>query len=118
MRDRQPDRQKERDTHREGERHRERETEALTDAFSQALRKTDYSYSFTPLAEMLKILWCLHLHVCTVLLQFSFDPSLWWILFLSTATIKGVRLVFSHIASGFPHHVIMHPNTFQCFLKV
>ena len=40
------------------------------------------------------------LRVCTGLLQFSFDPSVWWPLLLSTATLKGhVRFHTSRQAS-------------------
>jgi len=38
--------------------------------------------------------------------SFSSDPSLWWPLFISTATIKGHAQVF-RVISGFPYQVII-----------
>ena len=43
--------------------------------------------------------------------RFSFDPSLWWPLLLSPQR----SCMVSHIASGFPHHVINVPQQITIF---
>ena len=47
--------------------------------------------------------------------SFSFGPSLLFLLnFASQYSCQRSHMVF-HLVSGFPHHVIMHPNTLWYF---
>jgi len=57
------------------------------------------------------------LRVCTVLLQFKLW-SFFMVAIASQYCCPQRSRAVSHIASGFPHHIIMSPITLWCFLIV
>ena len=78
----------------------------LTDMFGQAQQKPVYSYSFAPLAEMLRILWRINL---SQYYSFSFDHFMVAIASQYGCHIDQRSCTASHIiiTSDFAHHIIV-----------